>query len=344
MLFKGLKLDQSKIDDTIAKFENCTIKDKRDNGKNAVTYVLNVRDNEVLLNIYSNLDGTTSINPKTGKHHSISTEIAEHIKTHCELPRRENNSLSLNDVSREEFNTVIDFLLDSEATIIEEKNIDGGIQKKIKGKQGDMLVFKHFDKKSIQIQGKPILLFHEAIDILTQLFPFKEIINQQFKYYSIDLKPDEILKEMQVRIPDAYPNLQDRVKAVIATSIALNKIVDIQLSDFSAFAFPVLKGLEAILKKLFLPDHTIGKDGFKNYFDYNNHNGKYTLKVAIKADIGPKKNVCAEKLYNFYVSQRHTLMHGAGVDSEIRIIGREEAERIINSSLNIINEVYILLI
>lgn len=338
MTFKGLSLNQKNLDSVIESFENCTIKSKKVNTKYDTTYVLDVRGSEASLNIYKNANGLTSINPKTGKNPDISTEVAEHIVKHCVLPDRKVDSLYLKEISREDFNTVVEFLVENDAEIEEEKNITGGIQKKIRGIQGDTLIFKHFDKQSLQIHGKPILLFHETIEILSELCPFKEVLELQLKYYSVDLKSNDVMKEMAERLPVAFPKLHDKLKIIISPSLALKKIVDIELLDYSTFAFPLLRGLEGVLKDLFYP-LPITNEGFGESFYY--HNGEHFLKNEVKQTISDwSKHNKIEKVYRYWVKYRHSLFH---VDSNItttRVLNRLEAETIINSALNIIEEVY----
>ncbi|MES2395491.1 MAG: type II toxin-antitoxin system RnlA family toxin [Bacteroidota bacterium] len=342
--FKALVIDRQKIDTTIEEcFNGCRITNKRENRPGDVTYTIDVEGSEALLTIYSNTDGTTSIAHNLGKKKDLSLQIAQVIKDKCGRKEININSFYIKKIAKEDLNTIFEFLAENGAEIGDSKSMPHGTQRKVIGKQGDILTFSYFTNDALQIQGKPVLLFNDTIEILSELLPFKEIIEQQLKYYSVNLTTGDIMGEMENRIPNAFPKLHDKIKAIISPSIALRKIKEIELMDYSSFVFPVLRGLEAIIKQLLSPDFIVKQDvGFKPYFLLNFKTQESYLNQEVKDILkNPKKCLCIEKAYNYYKFQRHRIFHADSIAANITVLNHAEALQIINASLNIIDEIYL---
>jgi hypothetical protein len=149
------------------------------------------------------------------------------------------------------------------ASISEPISIQHARQYKITGKQSDTLTFNLYNSKKLLIQGKPLLLYSETIEILSELFDYRDIINAQLKTVQINITVDEVVSELKVLMPNSYRFIGDKLISIISPALALNKL-DIDLNDYSCFAFPALRGLEGYIKILFSnkASITIGKDGF----------------------------------------------------------------------------------
>ncbi|MBI3521197.1 MAG: type II toxin-antitoxin system RnlA family toxin [Bacteroidetes bacterium] len=342
--FKRLKLQRDKIIPIIeSTYAPCTVEIKKNND---INYTYNVKiDKEIaMLSIYFNpTDETTTINYMVGSNQTLSYELAKTIKEHCSLKEVLVSSFYIKKINKPELETVLEFVQEKGANIEEKKDIGTGIQYKIKGKHGGHITLKHFNTLSLQIQGKAALLFDDIIEILSELLPFKEVIEQQLKFYSANLTAGDILGEMENRIPIAFPHLHDKIKSIISPCFALKKIQGIEIGDYSSFAFPALRGLEGILKDLLapkcIPDNK--KEGFGEFFEFNNTHLKHFLNNETKAII-KDENKCRniEKVYNYYSTQRHSLFHVDNMIELTRTLSRNEAETIINSILNIIDDVY----
>lgn len=294
------------------------------------------------LNIYYNHDGTTSLTYKTGKNHDFSLSIAQTIVKKCSLKEFKAESFYIKKIREDDFETVLDFLkTECGAEIKEPTKIAHGKQVKAKGKQGDILSFNMFDNGSLQIQGKPLLLHSQTIEILSELLPFKDVIQQQLKFYETNITSADILGELENRIPTAYLSIDDKLKSIISPSIALRK-VDIELTDYSAFAYPSLRGLEGVLKQIFRDKGIIvrSEDNFGDYFI--DKGIAIEIRKESKEIINCEKTCnCLIKLYSVYRSQRHALFHVDGLVSNTKIINRAEAEMLINLILNILEETFV---
>lgn len=340
--FKDLKIDRSKIEEAITSSFNGTVKIK---GKHAINqghkYILDVEGAEALLNVFDNKNGTTSITHSLGKKPEISLTIAENIKAQCSFPVTTVSSFYIAKIAPSDLKVMFEFLEERGAKVDEEKKVNGGIQKRITGRQGDHLVFKCYNSESLQIQGKALSLFYDTIEILSELLPFKDVIAEQLKYYNANLTTADLIGEMQNRIPAAYSHLHDKIKSIIAPSIALMKVQSIELPDYSSFAFPALKGLEGILKQL-LPDDLVfrAEEGFKPFFKGDFKTNKSFLLPEIKDKLTPSAASFVENGYNYYKTHRHLIFHANAVIEATPLLSRHDAEVITNKVLDMINDFY----
>jgi len=343
MSFKGLSLNRELIEPALSNFEvgiSITPQEK----EKFIEYTLSVPGKDAaLLHIYRNKDGSTTLNYKVGKNQALSLAIAEYLKEKCTLASgAARPSLSINAVTNEKFQLILEFLKDEcNASVSEAISIQHGQQYKVTGKQGDVLSFNLFSTQKLQIQGKPLLLYSETIEILSELFDYKEIIESQLKVIQVDITVSEVVSELEILMPAAYGFIGNKLVSIISPALALRKLT-IELSDYSCFAFPALRGLEGYIKLLFSTQIgiTIDNKGFGEHFQIKSPND-FELKPNIKAccDL----NVCRaiEKSYKYYKSQRHGLFHTDGIPETTRILSsRHDADSIIKKITEIIEETY----
>jgi hypothetical protein len=295
------------------------------------------------LNVYYNSNGTTTLQYKTGKNQDWSLEIAQDIVANCSVKEFNANSFYLKAIRDEDFEVVLEFLVqECGAVITSDKEQKNGRHLKLQGSQGDTMVINHFKNKAFQAQGKPRMLFHDTIMILSDLLPFKDIINTQLEFYETNLTSADIIGELENRLPVSGASLDDKIKSVISPSLALRK-TDIALTDYSAFAFPMLRGLEGVMKQIFSSKGVnVTKEGFGAFFD--NNGISVTFKTSTKALIKCAKHEKALcDMYSYYSNQRHTIFHMDTTVSTSKILDRTEAEHIINTGINVIESGYTVL-
>ena len=113
------------------------------------------------------------------------------------------------------------------------------------------------------------------------------------------------------------------------------------LTDYSYLCFPVLRGLECLIKTIFKDkgDPIPTTRGFANYMCYDDVNriaSVHTLRVGLFPD--PVEKARVETLYKLWFEQRHRIFH---LDPLMPILlGKEDALDIIDQTLNIINDAY----
>lgn len=337
---KSLNLNREKCHSLIDGLKDTFQIEKTQKSENLISYKFIVTGEQpALLNIYENIDGTTTLQHKTGKNQDLSLKIAEKIVAECSIKEFRATSFYVKSIRDEDFNTIIEFLVENQ-NVIEQDNEDerGKRQITIRGKQGDKIVITKHSNNSFQVQGKPKLLFQEIIEILSDLMPFKDVIEQQLAFYEIELTSADIIGELQTRLPNSFDKLEDKLKTIIVPSLALSKM-HIELDDYSAYAYPCLRGLEGIIKQIFINQGVtvFGREGFGTYFV--KIKGKYvasdTLNDAI-SDIGVRDKLC--KLYKYYNRHRHGLFHIDDIIVTSKIISLEEANNIITKTLELIDD------
>ncbi|NOT85348.1 MAG: hypothetical protein HOP02_11350 [Methylococcaceae bacterium] len=339
MSFKSLNLKQDLISQALKDYhESITIRETKK--EKFIEYEIELPDqNMALLQVYYNKDGTSTLSYKVGKNQSLSLEIAEYLKEKCTVGGNITKpSLSINEVTDDKFLLILDFLKEEcSASVSEPIVIQHGTQYKVTGKQGDTLTFNLFNTKKLQIQGKPLLLYSETIGILSELFDYKDLIEAQLKVVQVDITVAEVVTELQVLMPNAYDFIGDKLVSIISPALALRKLA-IELSDYSCFTFPALRGLEGYVKLLFVHKigMTIGRDGFGEYFQNN-----LELKSTIKSKHDLKICHAIENSYQYYRSQRHGLFHADTPIETTRIISnKRDADKIIENVTQIIEETY----
>lgn len=162
-----------------------------------------------------------------------------------------------------------------------------------------------------------------------------DIVNSINSFHDVNVKTNEVRNDMEVLMPRAYGNIDETILKLLSPSISLRK-VNIDLEDYSCYAFPALRALEGYIKYLFgLKGITIGYT-FGNIF-----NGD-VLTSQIAARIGDTtfQNEL-ERLYVYFKGNRHVIFHTEQILIGTRLIeDKHEADEIINTVLNLIESSY----
>ncbi|MGZ0086852.1 type II toxin-antitoxin system RnlA family toxin [Caldibacillus thermoamylovorans] len=353
-IFKGLMLDRSKLPEWLAqvtkeKFSDSIVSEIYRVGKGDIHHRCDITGDgkKFFIDFYFNSDGTTTIQPLVGppKHHDTNIEIATALLSFLDFNNQDAKgmSYSVSPLEKEDFEFIIEYLdeLDGNVQLEKTTNLRNKYTMyKYRSRIGDKITLIYYDNKRLQIQGKPAYLYQEVTCLLSQYFPFDEVVRKQGEFFSVDLNPTEIREEMKESLPEAYADLDETLKKILSASFALQKI-DIELEDYSCFAFPALRALEGYLKDiLFKKGITVGKEGFSDFFE--KHGNKYVLKSDKRAKIGCSVTAdCVENIYNYYKRQRHGLFHAEAVVAGTRILAnRELAEKIISDVVSLINSTH----
>jgi hypothetical protein len=341
MAYSKLKLDRNKIIPTI-KALGVSCSEPIEKGIERHIEISYTDEPTALLVLYYNQDATTTISVSRGKNQAKSKEIADLIVNNCSISDAANTSLYFS-ISETDFNSVIEYLVDECNAKSESKIISGGIQHHCVGEYGDKLTIKFFSKKgAMQVQGKPIMLYSDLIEILCELLPYEQVVKPQFESINVKYEPNKILDELQSALPHAYDFLHQKTKSVLTPSLALRRI-NIELDDYSLFVMPALRGLEAYIKQLFAENGIIvGRDGFKTYLT-----GKkpYSLNSdAISLISCPRTVKAIEDSYSFLSKHRNGLFHADGnVATTMIIENRSTADQLLNETLLTIDSSYALI-
>lgn len=330
---------RSFIEDELKKTYQVSIEEKPNNLK--ICKFIKTGEPQAQINIYENLDGTTTIYHQVGANQNLSKQIADQIVNISIINQFKSHSFYIKSIRNEDFNSLIEIITEY-GNSIEEDTKDGNKRiVKIQGRQGDRITITKHNNNSFQVQGKPMLLFNEIIEILSEFMPFNDIIKQQLEFYETNLTTADIQGELECKLPNCYELIDDKLKIIITPSLALQKI-DVALEDYSAFAYPILRAIEGILKQILLKYGKIidYKEGFKEYIEKDN-NGKYILTEDFEKEVNNSQianKIC--NLYKYYNIHRHSLFH---IDANIvtsKVVTLQDANNIITSSLTIIDDCY----
>jgi len=345
MTFKNLNIDRNKFDETIQEWSDLDEKIEPVKKGHGYHFCIPKDNSEALLVVYYKNDGTITLDPTAGKNKELSKELAEYIKDNCLITERKSFSLSFKDVSGEDFSLLLEFLTEElEATVTEDNISDTRRLFRVKGALKDEIVITYYNNKTVLVQGKPLNLYIEIKLFFYEILSFEQVVKTESDTYKVDLKVEEIRHEIESYLPTAFSFLDDRLIRILTPSLSLAKL-DIQMEDYSSFAFPALKGLEGYIRQLLMFKGNDG--GVKNanklgsLFKEDPNNYSWLQDFA-KTDIDCDATCSAlEKSYNFWKSKRHPYFH---VDRHIQmtpiIWNKGDAETIIHEALTLIEETY----
>ncbi|MDD0822343.1 type II toxin-antitoxin system RnlA family toxin [Bacillus cereus] len=350
-IFKGLNLDREKLPEWIreysdGKFESYEMTEIEHVSGTQHRCTITGDCKIVQIDFYYAGNGKTTIRP-TGQNHEISFEVATHILGKLEYKQADNSrSYSVRSLQDEVFSFLIEYLEDLKG--VHRTHYDENEQNKYNlyqytSKIGDKITLKYYENKTLQIQGKPAFLYQEVACFLSGYYPFNEVIKNQSEFFSVNIRPEEIIQEMKDLLPQAYNSLGENLKKILSGSLTLQK-VDIPMEDYSPFVFPALKTLEGVIKDILLSqriNYRLVRE-FGQLFE-RGRNGKYVYINADDAKIDSEvvRTVLAT-LYNYFHRERHGLFHVANIDASTRVIEtKPQADRIISEVICLIEQAYI---
>lgn len=294
---------------------------------------------EVLLDFFFTKDGKTTMLP-IGKNREISMELAEFIYDKYQYKNVDNKprNFSIDMVERDTLEELLDYL--SQLPTVTQKNYKRNDTNtsdlwQFTSNIGDKITLIYYDKKKLQIQGKPLYLYNEVTVFLSAFMDFNEVIKTQKEFLDVEISPKNVEQEMKDSLPSSYNILSDNLKKILVGSFALQKF-DYPFDDYSPIVFPALKTLEGYLKLILQPFGIVVKKTFGDVFQPSG--AKHVLIKKWKDKIGNTATIqAAEQIYAYLQKHRHTLFHTGVVDVDTRIIEtRQEANMIVSDVLTLI--------
>lgn len=289
---------------------------------------------EAILDFYHRKDGTVNVVP-TGKNRDISDIIKAKIEESCEYSSElENSSHSFKKISNDWSTDLINYLTKI-SNNVEEKRYDVPAHNyyKFTGESGDLLVVNVYDNGTITLQGKPAFLYSEAISFLSYSkdVSMDDIVESVNNVYNINIKTNDVRDELKALLPISYNNLDETILKILSPSISLRKI-DIPLEDYSCYAFPALRALEAYIKSLLVTENIIVNKTFAGIFG-NGQLLNYSKDIVFKNEL--------ENMYNYYKNNRHFIFHAdQTLSSTLLLDSKSEADQIVNDVTDMIESSY----
>lgn len=337
MSFKNLYLNQETFDAILNGYPN--ISSIHEDVKPQLTqYTITIYGKKVLLNVYFKKDGTTTINPNVGKEQELGKDIASFLKENLSFSNIELVDFSTKSISEEDFKFLKEYLVDCK---IDEEFVNkiNGEKTKYTSKYKDSITITRYNNGNTQFQGKPLYVFSEIRNFLIDILEIKEIIDFENQVYKVDINVNDIQEELSAILPNSYTYICPTTKKMLSSALTLKKI-DIELEDYTAFAFPALRGIESYLKIIFKEKEVAFEGNGFNHFDKNN--GQYSLKNEYKTQVNCIKTVdCIEKCYNYYNKNRHPLFHASNISTTSKVLTKKnDAIKIVDTVFKLIEETY----
>lgn len=333
MSFKDLKLDQELIDDSIKIF--CLNNDYQITGpeqiKNITRYKIIKNDTSFNIDFYYKADGTTTIH-HNAKETSMADDIISYIIENITISKFNNFNIITNNASLDHYNLLINYLVDDfSSEIIEKRDAKSELMTKIKGVHNDEIIIKFYPGTSkLHIQGKPLHLYKYSYEFLSEVAPEITFIDDLNGRVEIIIDEEIIKNEMAIIMPKNYNKLHETVKSQIITSLNIRKI-SIALPDYSLFAFPALKGLEASIKLVLQHKKSFVSENKKVGSHFSQSMSNFVVKPEFTKKINCHKTCDSlSKAYTLYYNERHSLFHTANDILATRTLKENEANALID--------------
>ena len=341
MSLKDLSIDRELIDAQIRNFSSSiNITGPKELSKTSKQYTIHdskdAPNHIATLMIFYNKSGSTTLTPQ-GKNTELGNSIALHIKDTCTKGSMKPVHISFPNIEQEKFDIINSYLIEECGATVIEQNVLNGKKYTFKGLNDDSINLTYFTNNTLLIQGKQQFLYLDLIEILSNVLDYKVVIEKQINTFDVANNINDTIDEFKMVFPSSHLYLGTTLVSIMSPSLVFKKI-DIELTDYAAFAFPMLKGLEGFLKKIFL-DYgiTITKEGFGEYFNSE------TLYEGARNLINNGKIVSSvENIYKYYKRNRHGLFHIDGNVEVSKILdNKNDANSVINSVIEIIELSYI---
>lgn len=222
-------------------------------------YIITNDKKEHKFNLYQKSDGSSSLTTTGVQSTQAKTdELIQKISIDYLISEKKNYNFSVLNIKDDKFNCLKNFLQsEGNAKIIESKNELSYCLYKFQGIHKDLLTIKRYTNGNTQFQGKPIYLYLKLYEYLCDICSAEDIIKAQQEIYKIPLNQTAIEAEYAARFTRSSKFLGETIKDIILPSFLMINI-EINLTDYSMFIFPLLRGLEGYIRLIF------NKYGIKN--------------------------------------------------------------------------------
>jgi hypothetical protein len=253
MNYKNLVLDRTLIEKALNSFDESLRVSVISNKESEIRYETYYEGSpKALLIIYFNSNGKTTIQTSSGKNIELGDKLASRIIENCQFPVVPNGMFTIKPLAQDSFELLLEYLQEEcFATILSTKEIVGGKQCIVKGKQGEKATLSYYIKKNtFMIQGCPLMLHSQVVEFLSEILDLDQLVDAQLKLIKTDITSAQVLHDLDAHLPRANAFIGHTLKAILSPCLAMKKL-DIELTDYSVLVYPALKGLEGYIKSLF---------------------------------------------------------------------------------------------
>lgn len=349
-------LNRDKIRGSIEKFfilqsRECNTTDFEDKGATRRRIHITVDGTTFFMDFHFKVNGSTSIDNSGGGNKEIREELSQYIINDPECTLGDVNSKNqcfvAPNIEHDDFLGIMELLEESD---FEQSHTSAEFPNheihKFVGKYNENLTINYYPTtKKVMVQGRPLLLFNEALVYFTELLELDEIPKVFNDLFEITIQKSDVEEQYQYFFPNSFQVHSSKLKKVLHQAI-YNLQITGDMYDQSFLVFPAFKALEGHLK-IEMKKHSIDLDNNRfSMFKKDSSGKRYELKEEFRSNIDDDKRKQLEKSYNFYSNQRHALFHWADpslATDETRIIENfGEIKGLIINTFQLIDEYYLL--
>lgn len=234
---------------------------------------------------------------------------------------------------------LIEHLRHSGAQVIEDQTDAACRLIRFQGRRRDRLALRTYPNRTLQLDGAHGDLVNWALDFLRTVMPLDRILAQQVEIYRLPLSVDQIKGLLAAQAPTADLLLAPEVLVQLTSAIALCKI-DMQLQDYSALAFPALRGLEGFCFQVLSKECHFEPSMRHRLGDYFEPSGAgFELRSIYAEDASLAQRLVLNRCYHLWHKMRHRLFHMSGLLTYTIVIeDRVAAVNVVNEVLSTIDD------
>ncbi|WP_027367635.1 RNase LS family HEPN domain-containing protein [Desulfocurvibacter africanus] len=292
--------------------------------KNTATHYAFLKDGKkVLLIVHVKNSGKVTLQP-SGADMPAAEQAAQFIADGCHSIKIKDFNLTLKGYTAGKFSLLVDYLVEEcGASIIDHREDDGKISRRVQGRQGDKLMCTLYANGTLLVQGAPVVL---AWELLTFLVEDDKITEAEMLGYLGDVfgtkaTPQEAQEVCVRECASAYAFAGSDLKKLLSTAISMHGM-PIMVEDYSVISFPALKALELFMKAIVLKACDERWNDFSDKFDKVAQAPlTYKLQSDTRRLLSCQKTCDAlEACYPHYRAHRHGTFHADGLDGGTRIL------------------------
>lgn len=357
-LYRKLTLDRGKINMAVERY--CEIHDyesdmkqdfvKIDTTRHRLNMCINRK--ELHIDFHFNSDGSTTIEDFGGKELQIKREICAIIKEMCEVSNGvQNQWFVVNNVSETDFATVIDMI--NESSYCKQKLCEKKDEYlyQYEGTYGEKLTVRYYNQKSnkVVIQGKPLLLYLDATEIISELVDFEgipQLLNENFK---VVIDKDSIIGQAKVLMEHSYDSIwSTKLKKCVLQAVYYMNL-DSAMFDYTGLAFHGYRALEGHMRYVLNENGiTLTGHSFNIFDDKKKLQQQYKDQVNLHCgdtEQSSEKIKYIEETYKYFGDKRNYYFHwnnpnSIGLDDTKIIESRVVAQGLIRESLDLIDKYF----
>ena len=278
-------------------------------------------------------EGQVSFNPQ-GKNAEIAEQCRDKLINDTKINAIDKKVFTVKKVSEDDFLAVIKYLSENFKITDEKPSEHEKYSFSFKDELDAHIIVHYYITGTLMVQGKVTSLLMETVSACSELLSPDTIKESQIAFFELTGEKAHAVEEsLKNYIPDGYDKIEGKIENVMYPSLVLLNN-PFELPDYSCCAFPVLRGIEGVLKKKISEE--VGS--FTNFGDFFQKDGDgWILKASCSIFSNDEVKHAALNLYNFYNKNRHTTFHMDLTTETSRVLDYGTACDVVKEGLGLIS-------